>query len=204
MELKFKSIQDDKPIIKDILLSEEHSTAVFDARKKLLLILKMEELFDQIIESHLSFKKELYASALMISGYSRPSHIVTHEIRSKLNRIVFNTLNLSKLYLDKHHYEYKDKNTSKIQTTKCFAMEVTNIEDIQSRVKTHKNEVSKDNEKYKLGCSLRNIAQHSTLPIGEFDKDMNTINGNDGLTVNIHFNLPIEKKQLKRKVPLVY
>ncbi len=40
MELKFKSIQDDKPIIKDILLSEEHSTAVFDARKKTFINFK--------------------------------------------------------------------------------------------------------------------------------------------------------------------
>jgi hypothetical protein len=187
MELRLSRYQNNKFSINKIKLSEKHSNAVFDARKKLLLILKMEELYDQVIESHLEFKKEIYGSSLYKVGSTRRSYIESHETRSKLNRLIFNTLNLSKIYLDKHFHNDKKK---------CFAREVTGNIKTETEIEHQRSKINQDNKYYKLGCQLRNITQHSTLPISTINMGSQRVDSQNGIKFDAHFNLPIERKIL--------
>ena len=146
------------------------------------------------IESHLAFKTELYSSALIRIGNSRIDYIANHETRSKLNRLVFNILNLSKLYLDKHYYEHKKgKEITKI---KCFAMDITGNDEVQNEIKHHRETIYKSSDNYRLGCELRRIAQHSTLPVKSMSSGFTNSNKNKRTEINSHFNLPIQKQEL--------
>ena len=194
MEIKFCIYENGKPSFKNIDLDDEHGKKLKNSQEILSKILKWEELYDQILESNLAFKTELYSTALSRIGNARVDYIANHETRSKLNRLVFNTLNLSKLYLDKHYYEHKkDKEITKI---KCFAMEVTCNNEVENEIKINRESIYKNSDGYRLGCELRRIAQHSTLPVKNMNSGFTNNTQDKRPEINSHFNLPIQKQQL--------
>ena len=194
MKVKFWIDENEKPVYKSFMLSTAQGNELKKSKNKLSSILKWEELYDQIIESHLAFKAELYSSALSRIGNVRLDYITNHETRSKLNRLIFNTLNMSKLYLDKHYYEHK-KGT-KITKIKCYAKDITNSDKAQNEIKLHRETIYEISDSYRLGGELRRIAQHSTLPVKNMSSGFTNNSQDKKSEINSHFNLPIQKQEL--------
>lgn len=155
-EFKFVLQRDKRFIEESIEVNNNELIIIKSAKYDLISILKFEELYDQIIESHLEFKSFLHTSSLSAISNARRSYISNHEVRSKLNRHVFNTLNLSKLYLDKAFHE-KDK--------KFFVKDLTKDESLHEKVLELRERIESENFGYKLCCKLRNYVQHNMLPI---------------------------------------
>ena len=113
-------------------LTEEQVNEIKKHRSNLLSLLKLEELYDQILESFLEFKTQLYANSLQLNQEMLHNHNSAHEIRSKLNRQLFNILNLSKLYFDKHCYK---------QEQKSFVLKVTKNDTLHTEIINERNKL---------------------------------------------------------------
>lgn len=203
-ELKFCVKENNKFINRNVILNCEELSSIKLSRTKLLTALKLEELYDQIIESFLEFKTQLYSNSLSLVNNFRMDYSANHEIRSKLNRQVFNTLNLSKLYLDKSYREYKDKQGN-ITKIKSFVKKITNDESLEFAIKTLRKEINLKSPEYNLGCALRNLTQHDTLPIQTYSVGINHDESEDNREIRAKFHLPLSKENLlssgiKRKV----
>jgi hypothetical protein len=189
-EFKFVLQRDKRFIEESIEVNNNELIIIKSAKYDLISILKFEELYHQIIESHLEFKSFLHASSLSAISNARRSYISNHEVRSKLNRHVFNTLNLSKLYLDKAFHE-KDK--------KFFVKDLTKDESLHEKVLELRERIESENFGYKLCCKLRNYVQHNMLPINMIEKGFNRLEGTKGKTILAHFVLPLKKNEIKNK-----
>lgn len=146
-------LRSEKYPLNDIVFKE------FSAKRIVLhRALNMEVIFDQVIEAYWDFKnKHDYWHMRAIS--SPNDYIFNHEVRSSLNRLAFNLLNLSKLYLDKHCYN-KEKNS--------FVLKVTKSEDLHSQVVAQRKKIYDSNIGYVVGYKLRGSSQHSQLPVSNF------------------------------------
>ncbi len=170
-------------------IEKEEVDKLKHSRKKLVSLLELEELYDLVIESFMEFKTQLYSNSLHQLNNGIRNSYSHHECRSKLNRYVFNILNLSKLYLDKHYHEKKGI---------CFAKDIANDNSNLDVVRSMRDKLHKENPEYVLGCVLRNLTQHSTLPIDtlsisyERDKASNRL-------IGARFYLTIKKEFLITK-----
>jgi len=189
-EFRFTLQRDKRLIEESIEVNNDELITLKSARYDLISILKFEELYDQIIESHLEFKSFLHTSSLSAISNARRSYISNHEVRSKLNRHVFNTLNLSKLYLDKAFHE-KNK--------KFFVKDLTKDESHHEKVMKLRERIDSENFAYKLCCKLRNYVQHNMLPINMIEKGFNRLEGTNSRTILAHFVLPLKKDEIKSK-----
>lgn len=140
-------------------ISDEIYGKLDGCKKILLKVLKAEEIYDQIVESYWDYKSKLnYWNMRSISGRNL-DYSLNHEIRSSLNRLAFNVLNLGKLYLDLHYYEEK-KN--------FFAYDITKDDGAKLAVTEHRKKIFSENIHYRIGCKLRSYSQHSSLPVNNF------------------------------------
>ncbi len=194
-EFKFYTMKDNKPKNIKVQLSNNELDKLKVAREKLLAVLKLEDLYDQIIESFLEFKSQLYSNSLSLVSNFRTDYNANHEIRSKLNRQLFNTLNLSKLYLDKSYREYRDKNGN-ITKIKSFVKKVTNDENLELVVNKFREEIYLKSPGYGLGCALRNLTQHDTLPVQTYSVGINHDGSEDNRKMLAKFQLPLSKSNL--------
>ena len=140
------------------IIAPNQIEALKTAKYKLSQYLDMEIIYDLVLQEFQEFHSKVnYWKA------SRPSirndYILNHDIRNSLNRLAFNLLNLSKLYLD-HHYNEKKGN--------FFSYNLTLNEDHISQVKSHREHIYKTNLEYVVACKLRNKAQHNSLPVSTF------------------------------------
>jgi len=186
-ELKFHIIKNSKSIPEIIPLTNKELNELKTSRKQLIDILKLEELYDQIIESFLEFKSKLYSNSLSLVNSSRKNYIANHEIRSKLNRQLFNTLNLSKLYLDKHFHE-KDNN--------YFVKDITNDGALHNEVREQRTKIYNENSDYRLGYKLRNLTQHSALLIQTYTVGKGCFHNSKSKSIQARFHLPLAKENL--------
>lgn len=186
-ELKFHISENQVPRLKIIHLEESELDELKSARSKLLAILSIEELYDQIIESFLEFKTQLYSNSLSLISNFRRDYNEHHEVRSKLNRQVFNTLNLSKIYLDKNYHEGK-KN--------YFVKDITDDLALHEKCIVLRNKIYDENSSYRLGCGLRNLAQHSTLPIHTYTVGTEHLQDEKNKSIQAKFHLPLAKENL--------
>jgi len=130
--------------------------------KKIINILdddrEMEMLHDQVIEALWDYRNKFdYWRLRSTSGFR--SQVIGYEIKSTLNRLAFNVLNLSKLFFDRH---YNDKKGA------CFVFEQTEVSDHKIKVNEKRQKIYNDNIRYLIGCKLRNRSQHGQLPISQF------------------------------------
>jgi hypothetical protein len=143
-----------------IELNEQEYTGLSNARQILSKVFNHEELYDQVIESYVDAKSVMYEMSIRaISDGIIDDFIRNHNCRSKLNRLYFNTLNLSKLYLDQHYHEGKKKS---------FVKSITGLESSHDEVRQHRQQIVSNNANYSLGCQLRNYVQHASLPVKTF------------------------------------
>lgn len=194
-EFRFYILTNNKPQYTKLQLSNDELDKLIIAREKLLALLKLEDLYDQIIESFSEFKSQLYSNSLSLVSNFRRDYNANHEVRSKLNRQLFNTLNLSKLYLDKSYRECKDKNGN-ITKIKSFVKKITNEESLELEVKNFREEIYLNNPEYSLGCALRNLTQHDILPIQTYSIGINHNEKEDNRRILATFQLPLSKSNL--------
>lgn len=186
-ELNFHITENQVPRLKTVRLEESELDDLKSARSKLLAILSLEDLYDQIIESFLEFKTQLYSNSLSLISNFRRDYNEHHEVRSKLNRQLFNTLNLSKIYLDKNHHE-RNKN--------YFVKDITDNLGLHEEHIVLRNKIYSENSSYRLGCELRNLAQHSTLPIHTYTVGTEHLQNEKNKSIKAKFHLPLAKQSL--------
>lgn len=167
-ELRFHIMNGHVLVPHRIKLSDNEYHELSNARKVLSRIFNHEELYDQVIESYVDAKSAMYEmSVRAISNSDTCDYVKNHDCRSKLNRLFFNSLNLSKLYLDDHYREHKNKDGDIVKTT-CFVNKITDSDNDIEKIKTHRDEIFKENFEYVVGCQLRNYVQHASLPVRTF------------------------------------
>jgi hypothetical protein len=186
-ELKFHISENQVSRLKTVRLEVSELNELKSARSKLLAILSLEDLYDQIIESFLEFKTQLYSNSLSLINNFRRDYNEHHEVRSKLNRQLFNTLNLSKIYLDKNFHERK-KN--------YFVKNITEDLALHEECIVLRNKIYDENSNYRLGCGLRNLAQHSTLPIHTYSVGTEHLQEDKNKSIRAQFHLPLAKENL--------
>ncbi|MDK9770474.1 hypothetical protein [Vibrio sp. B181a] len=175
-------------------LKEEEFYELKIARERLVKVLNHEELYDQVIESYVDAKSAMYEMSIrsLADGINN-DYIKGHNKRSKLNRLFFNTLNLSKLYLDRHYRENKGKD-HKIKSVSCFVHGVTNKDTDLDEVASQRSAILELNKDYALGCELRNFVQHASLPVKNFVSGVNyDPETRNSLAV---FHVPLDKQVL--------
>ncbi|WP_154181076.1 hypothetical protein [Vibrio furnissii] len=158
-ELQFSILKGKALHVQRVELNDKEYSELSNARAVLKRIFSHEELYDQVIESYVDAKSAMYEMSIrtVANGITlMDDYIGTHNQRSKLNRLYFNTLNLSKLYLDRYFHEKKKKS---------FVKSVTGSEELHEAVRQHRQSIWNDNPSYVLGCCLRNYVQHSSLPV---------------------------------------
>lgn len=192
--IQFVVHQEKNNQVKQIELIEHEYLALSNARKILSKVLNHEELYDQIIESYIDAKSVMYEMSIRsISAGTVLDYVKNHIYRSKLNRLYFNTLNLSKLYLDRHYREYKDRNGS-IKKVTCFAESITKSQLDIEKIEKHRSDLYGKNPDYVLGCELRNFVQHSSLPVKTFTSGVRYSPTEDQAFAIFH--IPLDKQML--------
>jgi len=146
---------------KEFKVSELQVQKCKDTKDLLVKALEIETIYDQIIESYWDFKNKVNYWSVRSVSFPFADYILNHEVRSSLNSLAFNLLNLSKLYLDWHFNESKKR---------CFAFEMTNDQSVEQAIISQRNDIFDSNLKYVIGCNLRGYSQHSTLPVRSFTK----------------------------------
>lgn len=130
------------------------------AKNTLASYLEMEILYDQLIEEFWEYRNKV--NYWCMRAVTAPNdYIFNHQIRSSLNRLCFNLLNISKLYLDRHYNERQDT---------CFVYEITKCSAAKQQVVMQRSEIYDNNLGYVIGCKLRNRSQHRKLPVSSFSK----------------------------------
>jgi hypothetical protein len=189
--LKFLTTSNNEIEDHKIKLTKKEYDDLVSARQILTRILSHEELYDQVIESFIEAKSVMYEFSLRsLSDNINGDYINYHNYRSRLNRLYFNTLNLSKLYLDKHYFENKNNVT-------CYVNRVTgDSEENIKIIKTQREEYYNSDRNYRLGCSLRNYVQHDSLPVNATTRGVRHDSISDKSFAVFH--IPLDKQKLKR------
>ncbi len=171
-------------------LSSEEADMLQRNKEILSKYLDLEVLFDQVIEEFWEYKNKV--DYWRLRSVSKPiDYVLNHEIRSSLNRLAFNLLNLGKAYLDIHYHEDKKR---------CFSRDLTGSQDIEQSIIDKREELYNNNLGYVIACKIRNNSQHRNLPISTFTTSISN-NQQDNKTL-VGFNIFINYEELiKFKVP---
>lgn len=169
-------------------ISEADFSMLEKYRNILVETLKQEELFNQIVESHLEMKDKLYRFSLRSFKHDHDDFVQSHLIRSELNRSLFNTLNLSKLYLDRHFHE---------ENKKSYIRKISSDESLVEKSYTLSKTLHKENISYRIATKLRNYVQHSSLPIHNYVYGASRKNLNRTI-----FYIPLDKDFLIKKIKI--
>ncbi|GAA0833473.1 hypothetical protein GCM10009112_21980 [Marinomonas arenicola] len=181
-------------------LTHDEVLGVKNARDGLVRILDLECIYDQIVECLIEFKTSLYKFNLKSAHGSSSlafDYKHMHEMRSELNRRAFNLLNFGKLYLDKHFRANKknDESSTSIDHRTSFLARVCGNKDYLDIVESSYLKEYEDNNEYALACILRNLSQHTALPINTISRESSR---KDGSVFSI-FSVPMNKFKIKVK-----
>ncbi|MGF1713346.1 hypothetical protein L4D08_00355 [Photobacterium chitinilyticum] len=172
-----------------------------DTRNRLVKALDLEIIYDQIIEAYWDYKNKVNYWNLRSVSTPFADYTLNHEIRSSLNRLAFNLLNLSKLYLDWHFNESKKR---------CFAFELTADKNVEQAIISQRREIFDSNLNYAVGCNLRSHSQHSALPVRTFTTgvryDHETYNRTAHFSIFYGYeelaNMGVPKKRISKDIQL--
>ncbi|MFH0267192.1 hypothetical protein [Vibrio rumoiensis] len=167
-------------------ISDAKYTELKNARQVLVKIFDAENLFDQLIESYLDAKTAMYESSIrLLADCSDHDYVKSYLYRSKLNRLFFNALNFSKLYLDKSFFS--KNNTSLVKR-------LTKSDKLHELVSKYREVVS--TKEYELGCQLRNYVQHDSLPVDSYTTGVrHDLESEVSFSV---FHIPLNMKKLRK------
>lgn len=182
-------------------LNKKDLDSLVKSKHILVTALDLEIIFDQLIESHCDYKNRVNYWNIRILSRSLIDHVGNHEIRGALNRLAFNTLNLSKLYLDSHYHEKKNR---------CFAFEISEDASSTNKIEKQRTEIFESNLGYVVGCKLRAHSQHSQLPVRSFTTgiriDHHTQERVSSFKINYGYDdlckLEVPKKRIRKDICL--
>lgn len=164
-------------------------------KKTLSAYLKMETIFDALAESYLSYKHKVEFWRLRFMS-NRGTYVQSYEVRSSLNILCFNLLNISKLYLDASYY----KNAKK--PSESYVLKLTNKQCLHERVESFREDIFQASTEYVIGCLLRNKVQHSSMPIKGFTTKINHFIDVLDKPSEVSVTVPLSHQFLKQiKVP---
>lgn len=129
------------------------------SKERLTKALDLEIIYDQIVGAYWDYKNKVNYWNLRAISKPHADYTLNHEIRSSLNSLAFNLLNLGKFYLDWHFNKAKNR---------CFAFELTGVQAVKDKVISQREDIFDTNLNYVIACNLRGHSQHSTLPVKSF------------------------------------
>lgn len=173
------------PTSKNFEVSDFEVQVCIDTKSILVKALDIEIIYDQIIEAYWNYKNRVNYWSLRSISTPIADYILNHEIRSSLNSLAFNLLNLSKLYLDWHFNSKK---------CRCFSFEMTGDEMLKQEIISQRESIYESNLNYVIGCHLRGYSQHSTLPVRTFTKGISYNQSTQNKTAN--FCIPYGYEEL--------
>lgn len=187
------------PQVKELKISKEEEASYFSSREILVSALENEIIYDQIVESYFEYKNKVNYWNLRSLSAPFGDYILNHEIRSSLNRLSFNLLNLGKLYLDNHFNGVKGS---------CYAFDITNNQDDKDLVVSHRSEIYDSNLNYVIACELRGHSQHSALPVKSFTTGLkynpDTFDSSSSFSIFYEYDDLMyalkDKNQIKRRI----
>lgn len=132
--------------INKLHITDSEYQEIENARNFLLCLWEIEDAFSLFGESYLDFEKEVFSQAL-IQDSKYDGEFTLHGARAKINLKFTSLLNHGKAYfsLTCRHAKYQEGISSSVE--KIFSKEYS------------------ENLNYRLAYELRNISQHSMLPI---------------------------------------
>lgn len=160
---------------------------------------EMEMLHDQVMDAFWDYRNKVdYWRLRSLAGFRNQD--LSYEVKSTLNRLAFNVLNLSKLFFDKHYHT----------NGKCFVFEQTKSVDDREKVKVKRESIHEQNLRYVVGCKLRNRAQHGHLPVSRFSSGFKSrkTDKQEFIVFNITFNyqelkeLGVSESRLRPEIEL--
>lgn len=162
---------------------------VAQQKAKLLKVIELIDIYDQVIDSHVETKGAFYKLSVQSAIGRAKGQAFVQQIRNQLNRSMFNTLNLGKLYLDKHFYEKKS-----------FIKKVSGSERAHKEVARLREEVFNENTEYMLGCELRAYSQHASIMTRTIHTGIRRDHENSTLIANVSASISKDELCSKRKV----
>ncbi len=81
-------------------ISSEEFESVKEARRRLFILVGVEEKFDMLVQNYLEYERELLTLALEYMVSRSPQLSTLHEARSLINRRLANLLTMGRLYTD--------------------------------------------------------------------------------------------------------
>lgn len=172
---------------KSIQLKAEEFHCLAQQKAKLLKIMELIDIYDQVIDSHVETKSVFYKLSVQSAIEKTQGQAFVQQTRNQLNRSMFNTLNLGKLYLDKHFYDKRS-----------FIKKVTEDEKAHEEVKILREKVFNENTEYMLACELRTYSQHASIMTRTVHMGMRRDHENKTLTA--HVSASISKHELCSKI----
>ena len=186
-QLRFLTREAKIPKTVQLPITREEFGALRDAHKSLVHISEFETRFDQLVESHIELKEYFYLSSIRnvsVSTFEGPMD--TYNRMNKLNRLLFNTLNLGKFYLDKHFHNHKKTDET------SFIYRLTSSKELHESVRDYRDEVFHENIEYQLACKLRGTNQHHSLPVKSLTSGYSRQPGSKNLTSVIYTSVNSE------------
>lgn len=169
-----------------IKLSEEEFKSLRRALDILERDQEMEMLHDHVLDAFWDYRNKVdYWRLRSLAGFQ--TQILSYEVKTTLNRLAFNVLNLSKLFFDKHYHDNDGR---------CFVFEQTGSLADREVVLTKRENIYRENLRYVVGCKLRNRAQHGHLPVSQFSSGFK-LRKTDSQRF-IVFNITFNYQELKR------
>ncbi len=143
-------------------------------------------LHDHILDAFWDYRNKVDCWRLRsLSGFR--TQVLGYEVKSTLNRLAFNVLNLSKLFFDKHYHDKDDK---------CFAYEQTGSLDDKEAIRVKRETIKNNNLRYFVGCKLRNRSQHGYMPVSQLSSGFKLRQGD--AQEFIFFKIEFDCEQLKK------
>lgn len=173
----------------DLEVDETEIINLQEKKSKLLKVLELLDIYEQLIDSHIESKSLFYKLSVKSAIERDGDDAFIRQVRNDLNRCMFNTLNLGKLYLDKHFF-----------ANKSLIYKVSADESKHKKVEDLRQQVFNKNTEYMTGCELRAYSQHASI----MTRTIHTTSRRDPATSQLTHNIKasITKGELSSQIKI--
>lgn len=185
-EFVVQVIADNDVKTKRVQLEAEKHSDIAQQKAKLLKVMELIDIYDQVIDSHVEAKTVFYKLSVQSAIERTKGQAFVQQTRNQLNRCMFNTLNLGKLYLDKNFFKEKS-----------FIKKITESEEAHQKAENLRKKVFTENSEYMLGCELRAYSQHASIMTRTIHRGIQRDLEKSQLTANV--SASISKRELCSK-----
>lgn len=158
-------------------------------KANLVRVIELLDIYDQLIDSHIESKSLFYKLSIQSAIERSEGLAFLQRVRNELNRCMFNTLNLGKLYLDMHFH-----------SEKSLVLKITGSQTQHAKVKRLRERVFQDNPEYMVACELRGYSQHASIMTRTIHRGVQRNHGNGQLRYRVSASISREELNRKRKI----